>query len=383
MPLVHRDNRVWWTILVGVTVGWLFLLFPMVVFAEEAEEVAGVQCNCGFVIEGALEILPDLEYCGYDYEIVGLDGEQCAGDDGFGSIILEAGSTISTFASLAPTDCVPDDQDLLTGFLEADELISLPFTPPTDCAGLNLQNYYLPSDDVGKGYLVTFRNGVFLSETQDPRTCQVAEDFILQADAGDVEYLDQRYTSFKNDNSHLFTGNELNGCPAFPADFRERLTVGPIESLPGFTFEEAPACPGAMSGFTEISGPFSEFYVVAFACDGAMTIGANPPSPTEDPEVVDAYVNPFTFPYAETESLNQFPGANLQTLIGRVITFPLGVIGAFALLMFIYAGLLWMTSSGSSEKTHKAISIMVWTSAGLVTALSVYAIVQFLFQAFG
>jgi len=39
-----------------------------------------------------------------------------------------------------------------------------------------------------------------------------------------------------------------------------------------------------------------------------------------------------------------------QILIGRVINGILSVVGSLALVMFIYGGLLWMTSAGSNQR---------------------------------
>lgn len=86
---------------------------------------------------------------------------------------------------------------------------------------------------------------------------------------------------------------------------------------------------------------------------------------------------------AAVTSLDQFSGASPQTLVGRVITFPLGFMGAFALLMYIYAGLLWMFSGGSAEKTHKSLQIIIWTSLGVIAAMASYMVVRTIFDAFG
>ena len=76
-------------------------------------------------------------------------------------------------------------------------------------------------------------------------------------------------------------------------------------------------------------------------------------------------------------------GQELPTFIGRLIGFLTGIIGTVALGMFIYGGLLWMTSTGNAEKKKKALLIMVWTSLGVVATLASYILVNFVFQAFG
>lgn len=66
-----------------------------------------------------------------------------------------------------------------------------------------------------------------------------------------------------------------------------------------------------------------------------------------------------------------------QALIGKVINSALGLVGSLALLMFIYGGLTWMTSSGNQEKVKKGRDIIVWSAIGLVIIFSSYAIIRF------
>ncbi|MCF7860278.1 pilin [Patescibacteria group bacterium] len=77
---------------------------------------------------------------------------------------------------------------------------------------------------------------------------------------------------------------------------------------------------------------------------------------------------------------NPLDGAGIdspQTLIGRIINSVLGVVGSLALVMFIYGGLIWMTSSGSSEQVKKGRDILIWAAIGLVIIFSAYGLVRF------
>ncbi len=64
-------------------------------------------------------------------------------------------------------------------------------------------------------------------------------------------------------------------------------------------------------------------------------------------------------------------------LIGEVIDTIFGVVGSLALLMFIYGGLTWMTSSGNPEMIKKGKSVIVWAVIGLVVIFTSYALVRF------
>lgn len=68
----------------------------------------------------------------------------------------------------------------------------------------------------------------------------------------------------------------------------------------------------------------------------------------------------------------------MLNLIGLVIAFLMFPIGALAMIMYIYAGFLWM--SGSPDNITKAKSILSWTSLGIVFSLSSYILVKFVFD---
>jgi len=67
----------------------------------------------------------------------------------------------------------------------------------------------------------------------------------------------------------------------------------------------------------------------------------------------------------------------IPTLLGRVINAILGIVGSLALVMFIYGGIIWMTSSGNAEQVTKGKNIVIWATIGLVVIFSAYALVSF------
>lgn len=69
-----------------------------------------------------------------------------------------------------------------------------------------------------------------------------------------------------------------------------------------------------------------------------------------------------------------------EVIIGKVIQKALGVVGSLALVMFIYGGIVWMTSAGNSEKVEKGKNIIVWAVIGLVVIFSSYALVKFVIE---
>lgn len=78
-------------------------------------------------------------------------------------------------------------------------------------------------------------------------------------------------------------------------------------------------------------------------------------------------------------------GANAtpQGVIGNIIDKVLGVVGALALIMFIYGGITWMTAMGNDQQITKGKDILMWSALGLVVIFSSYALVKFVLQAIG
>ena len=77
-------------------------------------------------------------------------------------------------------------------------------------------------------------------------------------------------------------------------------------------------------------------------------------------------------------SLNDF-----VRLFANVSQWILGIVGSLALLMFIYGGLMFIISSGSSEKVTKAKEIIIGAVIGLVIVFTSYMIIQFTIDALG
>jgi hypothetical protein len=76
-------------------------------------------------------------------------------------------------------------------------------------------------------------------------------------------------------------------------------------------------------------------------------------------------------------------GKSPSTIIGKIIKTVLGIIGAIALLMFVYGGLMWMTPGGSPERIKKAQTTLVWAVLGLVVIFASYTLVDFIINQIG
>jgi len=86
---------------------------------------------------------------------------------------------------------------------------------------------------------------------------------------------------------------------------------------------------------------------------------------------------------ADTANLpKKISGASsIPELIGSIVGVVLSFVGAIFFLLILYAGFLWMTAFGSSEKADKAKSILEHAAIGLLIVLAAYAISRFVFSA--
>ena len=78
------------------------------------------------------------------------------------------------------------------------------------------------------------------------------------------------------------------------------------------------------------------------------------------------------------ESANE--GDLLTARIAEIIKVVLGFLGVVVVIIVIYAGFLWMTAGGTSEKVEKAKSWMINAVIGLAIILSAHAITDFVIE---
>lgn len=78
-------------------------------------------------------------------------------------------------------------------------------------------------------------------------------------------------------------------------------------------------------------------------------------------------------------------GSNTMTLNDlyiRMAQLALGATGLFGVLMFIYGGLILLTSAGNPEKVKKAKDTLAWAVGGIVVILLSASVVNYIFKNF-
>lgn len=87
------------------------------------------------------------------------------------------------------------------------------------------------------------------------------------------------------------------------------------------------------------------------------------------------------------DALNSAAGANgagyantpLTIMVGLLIRAILGLLSIIFFLYTLYAGFLWMTAGGESDKVDDAKDILKRAIIGMAIMMSAYAITQFVF----
>ncbi len=71
---------------------------------------------------------------------------------------------------------------------------------------------------------------------------------------------------------------------------------------------------------------------------------------------------------------------NVTEAIGGIIKIVLDFLGIIFFLLVLYAGFVWMTSMGNTEKVEQAKGIIEGAAIGLIVVIASYAIATFLFN---
>lgn len=83
----------------------------------------------------------------------------------------------------------------------------------------------------------------------------------------------------------------------------------------------------------------------------------------------------------DIDELNKL-GTNTPKILGKFIKTGLSYLGALALLIFIYGGIIWMLDTGNSERQKKGFDTLFWGGLGVAVIFASYALVSYILLAF-
>ncbi len=76
-------------------------------------------------------------------------------------------------------------------------------------------------------------------------------------------------------------------------------------------------------------------------------------------------------------------GAGPYGVVGRVVSYLIGISGTIAFVIFVYGGILWLISAGRDDYIKKGQQAMVWAVIGLAVIFSSYIIIKFIVSLLG
>lgn len=202
-------------------------------------------------------------------------------------------------------------------------------------------------------YLCKCNSGKVIRNT----TCNIAscESYCAQQDAGD-KGVSGCETITINDGNFCFCRNQQTGSDTKPfqtmVDCATNSGKGNCDTLcsnKGFAF----------SGCTKV---------------GAGNIAPGSLPGTSNPQNLEPIAPPPPFP----NPLSSI--SSPQALVGKIINAILGIVGSLALLMFVYGGLIYMTSSGNQEKVKEGRNVIVWSAIGMFVIFVSYGLVRLLLE---
>jgi hypothetical protein len=84
--------------------------------------------------------------------------------------------------------------------------------------------------------------------------------------------------------------------------------------------------------------------------------------------------------FAAVTLINPIGVSDPRLIVGNIIKAILSIVGSLALLMFVYGGVIWITSFGDAKRVDKGKTIITWTVLGLAMIAAAYVLVNAVVQ---
>ena len=71
---------------------------------------------------------------------------------------------------------------------------------------------------------------------------------------------------------------------------------------------------------------------------------------------------------------------DIMKIGGRAFNYVLGILGSLVFLVFVYGGVLWLTSAGNEERIKNGTQTMFWAVIGVFVIFGSYAIISLIIE---
>jgi len=116
--------------------------------------------------------------------------------------------------------------------------------------------------------------------------------------------------------------------------------------------------------------------------DEVPDCSTNPDAPgcSTDPDAPSVSTDPSKTIPPSAKLDNPLGVSTVPEVISRLIKIMLGLVGTVSLVVFIYAGFLWITAQGKPDQINKGKQAMIWAVVGILVVFSSYAILKYVFD---
>lgn len=169
--------------------------------------------------------------------------------------------------------------------------------------------------------------------------------------------------------------------------FSSILLVGFFLLVPQFVFVEAnsegPKCEnitfiepaGDKQATCQLAGSDCVFDTASGKCK-IQPKSTITPTTRPNPDVSITFPNPLAGNAKDPHKV----AIPVVTLIAKIISGLLGILGSISLLIFLIGGVLYLVSQGEESKIKKSIDTLKWALLGLVVVFSAYALLNMILK---
>ncbi len=119
-------------------------------------------------------------------------------------------------------------------------------------------------------------------------------------------------------------------------------------------------------------------FLFSLAISASALATTTPATPEVEPPPSVSLINPI-----DGTDDNPAGQTDIRKILGNIVAAGLTLVGAAALLVFVYGGFTWLTAAGKEERIKAGSQAMMWAVIGLFIIFSSYAILKLVLTSIG